>query len=336
MRKLFVLVLLLFSGVITARSDAFADNWIAPARGLSAMDQVNNSEVTDALTLVFEDPEYYPEDSPDKPNSSKASKISQSRRHTGSRSQSYQAPNSSSLRAGSLGSSRGTPSPSILTQTRAQGKPSLRMSHRDRYFGVGSREFGFNIGTAHGFTDLQGSKGLGFGESLQFQVKNPGFTLGLYTKLRMVDWFGLSLGFDYGRVSGEGDNTLGPYEGYSFENNLVEFNARLAFYAPLASVNIFDIYAFAGLALFSNNLNLYDPEGFTVDTEGSFSKLQPAIPFGIGLSGLVGSRVVIGYELGYRYTSFNYLDGIAPVDTRYDGYLFNNIKIGFILKPRGK
>lgn len=336
MRKLFVLAFLLLSGVITAQADAFAGRGEAPARELTALEHAFIWDDADALIFVFDDPEYFPGGTREKPKSSKAGKISQSRRHSGGRSQSYKPPNSNSLRAGSLGSGRGAPSPSNVHYTSGQGKSSLRMSHRDRYFGVGSREFGFNLGTAHGFTDLQGSKGLGFGESLQFQVKNPGFTFGVYSKLRMVDWFGLSLGLDYGRINGEEDGTLEAFEGYSFENNLLEFNARLAFFAPLPSVNVFDIYAFAGLALFSNNLNLYDPEGFPVDTEGNFSKIQPAIPFGIGLSGLVGSRVVIGYELGYRYTSFNYLDGVAPFDSRYDGYLFSNIKIGFILKPRGK
>ncbi|MBW6497225.1 MAG: hypothetical protein K0B09_02425 [Bacteroidales bacterium] len=270
----------------------------------------------------------------DRRQPSEASKRSQSRRHSRNRTQSYSPPESASLNAGTLGSDRPTPTPSMVNQTRGRGRQPLRMSERDRYFGVGSREMGFSVGTAHSFTDLQGSKGLGLGQSINYQVNNPGFTLGVYSKFRMVEWFGLSLGLDYARLTGSDEKELQGFEGYSFENNLLEFNARIAFYAPLPSMNTFDIYGFAGLGLFANNLKLMNADGFEEQPIGEFRILQPAIPFGVGFSWLAGFRTVIGYEFGYRYTAFNLLDGVEPTDTRYDGYLFNAIRIGFIMKPR--
>ena len=335
MKKLFCVFLLFFPGLFYASDQALALGGEKTSLHSFASGKETLLNDNFAIDEVYGEEAINQQGDPDKPKPSKASKLSQSRRHTGNRTQGYEAPQSGSLRAGSLGGSRGTPTPSNLIQNRRHGKPPLRMSHRDRYFGLGSREFGFNVGTAHGFTDLQGSKGLPFGESLQWQIENPGFAIGVYTKLRMVDWFGLSLGLNYARISGQGNRTIGSFEGYTFENNLVEFNARLAFYAPLASKNEFDIYGFAGLALFNNSLSIQDPDGLPYEPQGDFRNLQPALPFGIGLSWLAGRRLVIGYELGYRYSAFNFLDGIAPVDTRYDAYLINNFKIGIILNPPG-
>jgi opacity protein-like surface antigen len=269
-----------------------------------------------------------------KPKQTEASRRSRSRSHNIDRAQSYRPAASSSVRPGKLGFFRPSPQPSNVSHTRGHSRASLRPTDRQRYFGVGGRELGFNIGTAHSFNDIQASKGLGFTESVNHIVNYPGLSLGVYYRFRMVEWFGLNLGFDYGRLSGENFNSLSGFEGYSFTNDIFEFNSRIAFYAPLSSRNEFDIYGFAGLALFHNNPKLSDSEGNPVNVSLEYSKIQPAIPFGVGFSWRVNHQLVIGYELGYRYTAFNLLDGAEPLDTRYDAYMFNNLRVGFILKPR--
>lgn len=337
MKKILFSTFFLVFGAVSVQSDPFIAD--TPSAGFenAESEQTLFSDQLSLVLLAASKTDYSPaigRRSGDKRPPSEASRRSQSRSHSRNRTQSYSPPESGSLNAGNLGSDRPAPSPSSVNQTRGQGRQPLRMSERDRYFGVGSRELGFSVGTAHSFTDLQGSKGLGLGESINFQVNNPGLTVGVYSKFRMVDWFGLSLGLDYARLTGTDDNSLSGFEGYSFENNLVEFNARIAFYAPLATKNSFDIYAFAGLGLFANNLKLLNADGIEEQPIGEFKVLQPAIPFGVGLSWLVGYRTVVGYEFGYRYTAFNLLDGVEPTNTRYDGYLFNAIRIGFIMKPR--
>lgn len=264
---------------------------------------------------------------------SEASRRSRSKAHYGSSGTSARPPQSNSIDAGTIGTDRAAPSTSASVPTLGRGRPPLNQSERDRYFGVGGREIGLNFGTAHSITDLQNSKGIGFSESINYQIRNPGITMGVYSRIRMVEWFGLSVGFDLARLSGTANGNLAEFEGYSFENNLVEFNARIAFFAPLATRNTFDIYGFAGLALFVNNLVLRNANGIEIPVTGDFNMLQPALPFGMGLSWVIGYRMVLGYELGYRYTSFNMLDGVAPADTRFDAYFFNTLRVGFILKP---
>jgi opacity protein-like surface antigen len=337
MSKILFSVSLIIFATFALSSESYASNNAGNDYFLASLENTTASENLLFASFFASDSEYFPftgRRSRDSRKGSEASKRSQSRRLGNTRSQSYRPPDSGSIQAGSLGSDRPTPSPSSVSQTRGGGRLPLRMSERDRYFGVGSRELGFNLGTAHSFTDIQGSKNLGFGESVNFQISNPGITFGFFSRFRMVEWFGLSIGFDYARLSGEDQNDLNNYEGYSFENNLIEFNARVAFYAPLATKNEFDIYAFAGLGLFSNHISLKNADGLEVNPSSEFSSLQPAIPFGVGLSWLLGQRMVIGYEIGYRYTAFNMLDGVEPPDTRYDAYLFNTLRIGFILKPR--
>ena len=267
---------------------------------------------------------------------SEASRRSRSQAHYGSPGASTRLPQSKSIDAASIGAGRAAPAPRTIGYTQGRGRPPLNQSERDQYFGVGGREIGFNFGTAHSFSDLQGNKAFRFSESVKYQLRNPGITMGVYSRIRMVEWFGLSLGFDLARLSGTANSNLAEFEGFSFENNLVEFNARIAFFAPLASRNIFDLYGFAGFALFVNNIILRNADGIETPVSGDFKVLQPALPFGVGLSWVVGHRMVLGYELGYRYTSFNLLDGVAPADTRYDAYLFNTLRIGFILKPNRK
>ncbi|HSV75451.1 MAG TPA: DUF6089 family protein [Bacteroidales bacterium] len=205
-------------------------------------------------------------------------------------------------------------------------------SLRNQILGLGGREIGFNAGTSHAFTDIQGTKGQNIGNTFDLFLQDPGLALGVYYRVRMVDWFGLSIGVDFATLSGKNTDNLSALYNFSFSNYLLEFNSRIIFFAPLPSITVFDLYGFAGFAMFANFLTLKNQTGSKVEPD-EFRLIQFAIPLGIGISRRIGNRFVAGYEIGYRHTAFNMLDGISPRDTRNDAYLFNTLRFGFILNP---
>jgi|GEM_PF-1563764 hypothetical protein len=205
-------------------------------------------------------------------------------------------------------------------------------SLRNQVMGLGGREIGFNAGTSHAFTDIQGTKGKNIGNTFDLFLQGPGLAFGVYYRLRMVDWFGLSIGVDFATLSGKNTDNLSAIYNFSYSNYLLEFNSRIIFFAPLPSMTVFDLYGFSGFAMFANFLTLKNQTGSKVEPD-EFRPLQFAIPLGIGISRRIGNRFVAGYEIGYRHTAFNMLDGISPRDTRNDAYLFSTLRFGFILNP---
>ncbi len=264
---------------------------------------------------------------------SPASASSRSEPHSNEPKRRTSTPDTRSVDPGEIGEERSRPVRSASSPpTTGQRQEPLGTSLREDYYGVGSREIGISFGTAHSFVDLTGTKTMGFGDNLEYQFQNIDFTAGIFGRYRVNNWFGLNVGLDYARFTGENtDGAIEDLSPYRFENDVFEVSGKMEFFIPMRTATVFDIYAFGGISLFYTNPSLFDQDGTSVAVEASYSQMQPAIPFGIGVSGLVGNRIKIGYELGYRYTVLNSLDGLELPDTRYDSYLFNALKVGFLL-----
>lgn len=208
-------------------------------------------------------------------------------------------------------------------------------SYRDRYFGQSKREVGLNIGTAHAFTDLTGTKNVPLPEALNYQVQNPDLTLGVFARFRIVEWFGLSVALDYARFSGK-DQT-GEYDEYidfTFENHVVELGGKVEFFAPMNFGSPFDIYGFSGLSILYNDPKIFDDSEMETNPIQSMNLFQPAIPLGVGFNVRLTPRVKLGYELGYRHLVFNFLEGVFIPDAGYDSYLYGQVKLSYGLRLR--
>ncbi len=86
-------------------------------------------------------------------------------------------------------------------------------------------------------------------------------------------------------------------------------------------------YGFAGIALFHHNPKARTPEDMSRDwvalqplgTEGQglegyaapYKRIQLAIPAGVGFRYKVSSRIDVAFEIGYRFTFFDYLDDVS-------------------------
>jgi len=203
---------------------------------------------------------------------------------------------------------------------------------------LGIFEFGVKGGISQSFTDIQRNKNLGFFEAVKGVFENTGYNAGVYINYRHVNHFGIGAGLNVIGISGlalsPNNEQIGADDvvaGFYFENQIFEFNGRLMFYAPIPTQRVFDVYAFFGLSVFYNILELRDQNQLVRPPTEDFSKLQMALPFGVGVSLRVGRIGSIGFESGYRYTPFNFLDGKSPPDTRYDAFLLNQVKLGIFL-----
>jgi hypothetical protein len=78
----------------------------------------------------------------------------------------------------------------------------------------------------------------------------------------------------------------------------------------------FSPYFFAGFGIF--RFFGYD------DTRGDFGRLQPIIPFGVGIKQLIGKRYAAAIEFGLRKTFFDYLDSVSDADVTVKNYQYGN------------
>ena len=78
----------------------------------------------------------------------------------------------------------------------------------------------------------------------------------------------------------------------------------------------FTPYLFGGLGLFSIN-------GDT-NTDHEYSKVQAAIPFGVGLKYIYNPKWYFSLEFGVRKTFFDYLDNVSDGDLRTKNYRYGN------------
>ena len=208
-------------------------------------------------------------------------------------------------------------------------KNPLSNSRRDAAMGRQASRFNFGIaiGSAHAVTDIGGSKDMGFGDFLSYQTSNYGLKFGIYGQYQMNYWFALSFGMDYGSYQGAHMVDDGVYGGYRFENNIFEFFAKTEFHAPFLYSSPADLYLFTGIGLFFNDMRLFNADNRPQTISTDFSQTQPAIPLGIGFGYTFNNIIRVGYELGYRYTMFNFFDGVDDLSNSYDKYFSNTLKI---------
>lgn len=118
--------------------------------------------------------------------------------------------------------------------------------------------------------------------------------------------------FTYGKISSndaDSDNAARQQRGYSFKNSIKELSLGMEF-------NFFEFnqhepgflitpYVFGGISLFRHD-QLYINNGETFEDE---AKNGLAIPMIVGVKSKVSESIVIGFEIGARYTFTDNLDG---------------------------
>ena len=254
-------------------------------------------------------------------------------------------PKSNSQEVTSRSSSRarsrsGTDNPFIMNVPRGP----LRPSDRARFYGIGAIEIGVNVGSSHVLSDVGGKPGADNWNAGAFISDHVSYSAGLFARYKINEWFGFALGFDYADLS------AGMSDGYnynfmireipqnvtiySFTNKVYEVSWKMELHTPPFRKSGIGLYGFAGISGFYHNPEIFDANNQPIFLSEQLETPSPyslALPVGGGITIMVANFVRIGLETGYRYTANHGLDGAFVTDTRYDSFLFNTIRIGYVL-----
>jgi hypothetical protein len=198
---------------------------------------------------------------------------------------------------------------------------SLAASAQQGYVQEG--EFGFGVGAAHYFGDL----------NTRANINRPKFAATAFFRKNFGNYIALRLSGSYARV-GYSDvyNKRNEYmrrRNLSFNSNIWELALQGDFnfykFLPYNEETRFTPYVTLGVGLFT-----YDPFAYlggqkyylrTLGTEGQGSQLYPdrkpygtmafSIPFGVGMKYNLNDRMNIGFEIVHRFTSTDYLDDVS-------------------------
>ncbi len=144
-----------------------------------------------------------------------------------------------------------------------------------------------------------------------------------FYRMNLNNVVSLKLGLTAGKIKGSDRNpldVLGENRNYSFDITLIEGAATMEYFFldykhPKSQVH-WSPYFFAGFGIF---------RFFGADeSRGEFGKLQPVVPFGVGIKQLVGKRYAVSGEFGLRKTFFDYLDSVSDADVTFKNYQYGN------------
>ena len=220
------------------------------------------------------------------------------------------------------------------------GRRSPLPSLRDmELFGHRRWDIGLNLGTAHALTDIGGTNNPTPIFLLDAQPRGTRPHAGFFARYRLYRNHAINAQLNYGRLYAA--DTLSPEDSgrynrrYSFDNEVLEFSIQWEVYLPQRVFGSpLDVYGFLGLAVFYHDpdLRVPDPDNFTPQ---EFDNIQPAIPMGAGLHYTFPNNLRFGFNLGWRKTFTDHLDGVSTPHSRgMDSYFFNQVSISYLFEPR--
>jgi hypothetical protein len=199
-----------------------------------------------------------------------------------------------------------------------------RAQSMDSYVQEG--EFGVAIGAAHYFGDL----------NTRASLNRPKFSAGVFFRKQFGNYIGLKIGANYGRL-GYSDvyskNEFQRRRNLSFNTNIWEFAVSGDFnffkFYPGISGYSYTPYVSLGVGVFS-----YDPYAYLgstkyflrpLGTEGQGSAAYPdrkpygsmavCFPIAVGFKYNVSPAINVFAEVGYRFTTTDYLDDVSTTYT---------------------
>ena len=221
-----------------------------------------------------------------------------------------------------------------------RGRRPIQVSRRVIAMQTRGFDYGVNLGTSNSLTDIGGTRHAARPLFIDTQWRTTSINAGMFARYRINGLFAINATFNYGRIGGA-DSLSGPlssrYErDFYFTNNIFEFAVTGEVYPPVEFLqDVVKFYGFLGVSVFYHNPNLTtsNPELFEPDRIGKF---QPAIPLGIGGHHTFPSNWRIGYEIGWRKTFFDYLDGFTrPASRANDSYFFGQVRVSYFVRQRG-
>lgn len=184
-------------------------------------------------------------------------------------------------------------------------------------FGLNAQGFHVNIfaGVSNYGGDLQQNV---------FTLNQSHFAGGLGLSYDLSDHFSVRTGVVVGKISGDDKYGRNRIRNLSFSSGLTEANLGLEYYITPVGLHSLTPYLFAGAAIYHYDPYTYDASGKKyylqpMSTEGQgivsgrnpYKLTQFAIPFGGGVKLSLSDNINVGWELGFRRLSNDYLDDVS-------------------------
>lgn len=209
--------------------------------------------------------------------------------------------------------------------------------------GFGTSQFTGDIG---GFTPGENILGL-----KDLTINNTRFSMGLGLRYRIIEDVSVKLDLNYGFLHAsdkKGSNVDRDFEAstsvfepalrgeYYILKNKAESSYRFSkgekFFGSL--IGMLDLYVYAGVSPVFYKVNPNDNLLPFVDKD---SGVTFAIPVGVGLNFLLSPNILLGADLGHRFTFTDNLDGYTSQYSKYnDRYYFMNFVFTYKLKASAK
>ena len=191
-------------------------------------------------------------------------------------------------------------------------------------------EFGGSIGGTNYLGDFGGKEKTRKDFVYDMKLNQTRFAIGGFVRYRLNQAFALNGGLTWGRLAGSDASSLNPSRvarNLSFRNDLIELSVRpeftLYYDNDVAGKGYYNpdfrLYAFLGAAAFFNNPMAKNNAGEWValqplKTEArQYSKIQFAIPAGLGLYFTHRKKYRFGFEMGWRTTFTDYIDDASSI-----------------------
>lgn len=206
---------------------------------------------------------------------------------------------------------------------------AFTINARAQYETVQNGEYGFTIGAAHYFGDLNN----------RAAINRPKIALGAFFRKQFTNYTAVRVAAHYAQLGYSDQYSQNDYQrrrNLSFNTNIFEFALRGDFnffkYIPTDFHYCFTPYATIGVGVFS-----YDPYAFyngdkvylrPLNTEGetfyqgrkAYSTMAVCIPIGFGIKYSVTENLNISFEISHRFTTTDYLDDVSKTYVGIDKF----------------
>lgn len=214
-------------------------------------------------------------------------------------------------------------------------------------------EVGGGIGTTQVFGDIGGTPDKNNLYGLKdIKIDETRMAFAAYVRYKIDPIYSVKANLDFGL--GHGVDTRNRLDAKrNYKTKLLEFSVQGEYYliseeARYRSAAMFNrrgmlnnyssisLYGFAGVGLVYSMANVYPKENIS-PTQDSYkpNSFGGVIPFGMGLKYIVDDRLLANAELGYRWSTSDYLDGITQIrggSKHRDVYYFLTISLGYRLE----
>jgi hypothetical protein len=208
---------------------------------------------------------------------------------------------------------------------------------------------GFSLGFTNSLTEIGGLRAERSPLFFDVQLSHTHISYGGFFRMMFSETFGLNTTFCYAKLSGA--DTLSPrtsgryWRKKSFDNTIIELGTRAEYFIPHHS-NISGLirnseliyYGYLGIAGFYHDPDLrgtpdkYDMQMIQKNGIKPYSNFQVAIPMGIGILCNISEDIYVGFDIGWRKTFTDYLDGFTrPWSKGNDSYFITNFNISYQL-----